>query len=87
MIEVRLYGGLVARNPDLPSYKQTKFFMDLEGTASVEDIQRRLHLDPVGQLVTLVDGRPRAAAEMLPASCRVSIFPPMTNPDKSSLIT
>lgn len=87
MIEVRLYGGLVARNPDLPSYKQTKFFVDIERTASVEDLQRRLHLDPVGRLVTLVDGKPWGVAEMLPANCRVSIFPPMTSPDKSSLIT
>lgn len=84
MIEVRLYGGLVARNPDLPSYKQTKFILDLEGTATVEDIQRRLHLDPVGHLVTLVDGKPRAATEILTASCRVSIFPPMTSQDKIS---
>lgn len=82
MIEVRLYGGLIAGNPDLPSYKQTRFLLDIEGTASVADIQRRLHLDPVGYLVTLVDGKPRAAAEMLPASCRVSIFPPMTSPEK-----
>jgi len=48
-----------------------------ESPGTVADVLARLGVDPAEVGIVVVDGRQSNLNELLPASCRVSIFPPM----------
>lgn len=73
MVEIRIYGPLGPGQNLAPR-------LDLEieeGRVSVADLLARLGLDTAEVGIVTVDGRQSGADALLPAGCRVCIFPPM----------
>ncbi len=69
MVEVRIFG--TSQKPSLQ--------LDLgECEVSVADLLTRLDIDPAVVWIVTVDGRQSDFDQLVPASCRVCIFPPMS---------
>jgi hypothetical protein len=71
MVEVRVFGPLW-------EHLEPRLQLDLEGCdISVTDLLARLGIDPSEVGIVTVDGRQSNFDELVPASCRVCIFPLM----------
>ena len=71
MVEVRVFGALW-------EHLEPRLELDLEGCeVSVADLLARLDIDARQVGIVTVDGRQSNFDELVPASCRVCIFPLM----------
>jgi sulfur carrier protein ThiS len=72
MVEICVFG-------DFWEHLDSRLQLDLEGCdVTVADLLARLGLDPSGVGIVTMDGRQSRLDELVPASCRVCIFPLMS---------
>ena len=72
MIEIQIYGTLW-------EHLESRLELDLDGgVTTVADLLARLEVDPSEVGIVTVDGRQSSLDRLVPAGCRVCIFPPMS---------
>jgi len=72
MVTVHVFGPLW-------EHLEPRLELDLEGCeVSVADLLTRLHIDASEVGIVTVDGRQSRLDELVPASCRVCVFPLMS---------
>jgi hypothetical protein len=72
MVEICVFGALW-------EHLEPRLQLDLEGCdVTVVDLLARLGMDPSGVGIVTVDRRQSRLDELVPASCRVCIFPLMS---------
>jgi hypothetical protein len=72
MVEVHVFGVLW-------EHLEPRSELDLENCdVSVADLLTRLHIDVSEVGIVTVDGRQSNFDELVPASCRVCVFPPIS---------
>ena len=75
-LEIRLFGGLVCSNTDLPSYAQSEFTLDVPACMTVQDLRELLSLG-AGPLLIAVNGVMQKKDCPLSDDDRIGIFPPI----------
>lgn len=72
MVEVRVFGALW-------EHLEQRLRLDLEGCdVSVADLLARLDIDAREVGIVTIDGQQSNSDKLVPANCRVCIFPPMS---------
>lgn len=79
LLEIKLYGGLISLNENLDSFGMRKFSLKLEEAAPLGEIHKLLHLSPMSNLVSIVNGRAQLQDYVIGKDCSISIFPPMAD--------
>jgi molybdopterin converting factor small subunit len=72
VIEIQIYGTLW-------EHLEPKLDLDVDGRViTIADLLARLEVDPAEVGIVTVDGRQSSFDKLVPAGCRVCIFPPMS---------
>lgn len=76
-VEIKLYGHLVCLNEKLKCLNLNKFKLEVPEDTVLSEIHRLIFVNPLNNLVTIVDGHTQRPDYALKHSCNISIFPPM----------
>ncbi|HTY21056.1 MAG TPA: MoaD/ThiS family protein [Geobacteraceae bacterium] len=76
-LEIILFAGLKCNNPDLTSFGEREFLLDVPDGTTVGDLRGILAIDPDMRLLTMVNYHYEREDWVLEHNDRVGIFPPI----------
>ena len=76
-LEIRLFAGLKCNNPDLTSFGQNAFNLEVPTGTTVGELRGILAIDPTIRLLTMVNHHHELDDWVLENNDRIGIFPPI----------
>ncbi|AET68593.1 ThiS family protein [Desulfosporosinus orientis DSM 765] len=77
LLNIKLFGGLVCGNPDLPFFGLNRLQMEMGERASLTEVLESLNLAADANLVLMVNGHAQSLDYILHHDSVISVFPPM----------
>lgn len=76
-LEIRLFAGLKCNNPELPSYGEREFVLEVPEGTTVGELRGILAIDPSIRLLPMVNHHYEREDWVLANNDRIGIFPPI----------
>ena len=76
-LEIKLFAGLTCTNPDLPSFGEREFELEVPEPFTIRELRDLLGIDPAMPLLTMVNNHHEQEGWLLKDNDRIGMFPPI----------